>query len=73
MRVREMVVIVRPENIGRDDRGEVAPVLVVVGAVGNVHHPLRVRVSEVTLVWGPGMDHGFVDGVGCLVREDAGG
>lgn len=72
MRVLEVVVVVRTEDVGRHDRGEVAAVLFVVGTVGNVDHTLSVGVPKVGVVRGTVVDHGFVDGIGSLVGEDAG-
>jgi len=66
-------VVVRAVDVGGDDGGEVAPVLLGVGAVHGVDEALGVGVS---LVGGMGrsvVEHGLVDGVTRLVGEDAGG
>ena len=47
MRFFKVEVIERSEYIGRDDRGELAAVLLVVTAVHNVDHTLSVGVAIV--------------------------
>jgi len=71
--VLEVVVIVGSVDVGGDNAGEVAAVLLVVGLVEDINHPLGIGVAKVGGMRGPVVDHGLVDGVGGLVREDAGG
>jgi hypothetical protein len=73
MRILKRVVIVRTINISRDDRSEVASVLLVVCLVLDINHTLSVSITKVGLVRRAVMDHGFINGVGSLVRENAGG
>jgi hypothetical protein len=73
MRILKIVVIVGSENIGRDDGSEVASVLLIVCLVLDINHTLSVSITEVGLVRRTVVDHGFVNGVASLVREDAGG
>jgi hypothetical protein len=72
VRILEIVVIVGTVDVGRDDRGEVASVLLVVCLVLDINHTLSVSITEVGLVRRTVVDHGFVDGVASLVRENAG-
>jgi len=65
-------VIVGSKDIGGDDRGEVASVLLVVSAVHDIDHALGVRVTVVGVVRRTLMNHGLVNGVRGLVRENAG-
>lgn len=73
VRVLEVVVVVRTEDVGRDGRGEVAAELLVVSVVVDVYETLAVSVTEVGLVRRALVDVRLVDGVGDLVGEDAGG
>lgn len=66
-------VVVGTVNVGRDDGGEVAPVLLGVGAVHGVDEALGKGVALVGRVRGSVVEHRLVDGVGRLVGEDAGG
>lgn len=71
--VLQVVVVMGTVHVGGDHAGEVAAVLLVVGPVEDIDHPLGVRVAKVGVMRGPVVDHGLVDGIGGLVREDAGG
>ena len=73
MALLDVEVVVRPEHVTGDDGGEHAAVLLVVGLVLDVDHPLGVGVAEVGGVRRTVVDHGLVYGVGRLVGEDAGG
>ena len=66
-------VVVRAVDVGGDDGGEVAPVLLGVGAVHSVDEALGVGISLVGGVGRSVVQHGLVDGIGRLVGEDAGG
>jgi hypothetical protein len=66
-------VVVRAVDVGGDDGGEVAPVLLSVGAVQGIDEALGVGVS---LVGGMGrsvVKHGLIDGISRLVGKNAGG
>lgn len=39
--------------------------------VGNINHPLRIRIPKVTLMRRSQMDHAFIDRIARLVRENA--
>mmetsp|Transcript_8941 Transcript_8941/g.28386 ORF Transcript_8941/g.28386 Transcript_8941/m.28386 type:complete len:451 (+) Transcript_8941:113-1465(+) len=67
---REVVVLA--EDVRRDDRGELAPVLVGVAPVQDVDHALGVGVSLIRRVRRAVVDHRLVDRVRGLVGEDAG-
>jgi hypothetical protein len=71
MAVAYVEVVVWPEDVRRHYRGEVAPVLLLVAAVDDVDHPLRVRITLVGGMWRTVVDHGLVDRVGGLIRENA--
>ena len=66
-----LVVIVRTVDVGGHDGGEVASVLLSIQTVHHLDHTLGVGVSLVGIVWRTRMNHGFIDGVGRLVGEDA--
>lgn len=66
-------VVVRAVDVSWDDGGEIAPVLLGVGAVHGVDEALGVGVS---LVGGMGrsvVKHGLIDGISRLVGKNAGG
>ena len=63
--VLHVEVVVRPEHVGRDDGGEAAAVLLVVGPVLHVHQTLGVAVAEVGRV-----RRTVVDLPGCAVRTE---
>lgn len=65
-------VIVRAINVGGDDGSEVASVFFGIGPIHSINQTLGIRVSLVTWMWWTIVQHGFVNGVGSLVREDAG-
>ena len=66
-------VVVRAVDVGGDDGGEVAAILLGVGAVHGVDEALGVGISLVGGVGRSVVQHRLVDGVGRLVGEDAGG
>lgn len=66
-------VVMRAVDVGGDDGGEIAPVLLGVGAVHGVDEALGVGISLVGGVRRSVVQHGLVDGVSRLVGEDAGG
>jgi len=71
VRILKIVVIVGTVNVGRDDGGKVASVLLVVCLVLDINHTLSVSITEVGLVRRTVVNHGFVDGIASLVRENA--
>ena len=66
-------VVVRAVDVGGDDGGEVAPVLLSVGAVQGIDEALGVGVSLIGWVGRTIVEHGLIDGIARLVGEDAGG
>ena len=66
-----LVVIIRTVDVGGHDGGEVASVFLSIQTIHHLDHTLGVGVSFVGIVWRTRMNHGFIDGVGRLVREDA--
>ena len=66
-------VVVRAVDVGGDDGGEVAPVLLSVCAVQGIDEALGVGISLVGWVGGTIVEHGLIDGIARLVGEDAGG
>ena len=64
-------IVVRTVDVRRDDAREVAPVLLGVGAVHRVDEALGVCVTLVGRVWRAVVEHGLVDGILRLVRENA--
>ena len=73
MAVADVEVVVGTEDVAGDDGGKFAAVLLSVSSVHHVQHALGVAVAEVAVVGRSVVDHGFVDGVGGLVRKNAGG
>lgn len=71
--VLQVVVVMGAIHIGGDHAGEVAAILLIVGPVEDINHPLGIRVAKVGVMRGPIVDHGLINGIGGLVREDAGG
>jgi hypothetical protein len=65
-------IVMRPINIGRNDRGEVTAVFLGVGSAHGINEPLGVGISLVTGVRWSVMQHGLVDGIGGLIGEYAG-
>ena len=66
-------VVVRAVDVGGDDGGEVAPVLLSVCAIQGIDEALGVGISLVGWVGGTIVEHGLIDGIARLVGEDAGG
>lgn len=66
-------VVMWPEDIGGNDGGEASAVLLRITPILDVNHPLGIGVAEVGAMRWPIVDHGLIDGIGGLVREDAGG
>eukprot|EP00636_Phaeomonas_parva_P015482 CAMPEP_0118859466 /NCGR_PEP_ID=MMETSP1163-20130328/5700_1 /TAXON_ID=124430 /ORGANISM="Phaeomonas parva, Strain CCMP2877" /LENGTH=351 /DNA_ID=CAMNT_0006793057 /DNA_START=339 /DNA_END=1393 /DNA_ORIENTATION=+ len=64
-------VVIGPVDVRGHDARELAAVLVLVAAVHDVDEALGVGVALVALVRRAVVDHGLIDGVGRLVREDA--
>ena len=73
MAILNVEVVVRPEDVGGDDGGEAAAVLLKVTPVLDIDHPLGIGVAEIGAVRWPIVDHGLIDGVRRLVWEDARG
>jgi len=73
VRVLEIIVVVGTKDVGGNDRGEVAAILLVVCLVLDIDHTLSVGIAKVGLVRRTVVDHGLIDRVGGLVGEDAGG
>jgi hypothetical protein len=73
VRVLEVIVVVGTKDVGGNDRGEVAAILLVVCLVLDIDHTLSVGIAKVGLVRRTVVDHGLIDRVGGLVGEDAGG
>jgi len=71
MSILNAKVIIGSVNVGGDDGGEVAPVLLGVGPVHGIDEPFGVGVSLVGGVGWTIVEHGLVDGVGRFVGEDA--
>ena len=65
--------VVGAVDVGGDDGGELAAVLLVVEAVEDLDHPLGVGVALVAEVRRAVVDHLLGDGIAGLVGEDAGG
>ena len=66
-----LVVIVGTVDVGGHDCGEVASVLLGIQTIHHLDHSLGVGVAFVGIVWRTQMNHGFIDGVGRLIGEDA--
>jgi len=71
--ILKIVVVMGTKDVGRNDRGEVAAILLVVSLVLNINHTLGVSVAKVGLVRRTIVNHGLVDGVAGLVGENASG
>ena len=72
MSILNVKVVVGAVNVGRNDAGKVAIVFLGVGTVHRIDQPFGVGVSFVTGMWWSIVQHGLVDGIGCLVGEDTG-
>jgi hypothetical protein len=70
VRVFKVIVIMGAEDVGGDDRGEVASVLLVVSLVLNIDHTLSVSITKVGFVRRTVVDHGLINGIGGLVGEN---
>ena len=71
MSILNAKVIVRTIDIRGNDGCEVTPILLGVGSVHGIDESFCVRISLVGRVGWTIVEHGFVDWVGGLVREDA--
>ena len=65
-------VVMRSVDVGGDDGGEVAAVLLVVALVHHVDHALGVGIPSVTGVRGTIMHHSLINRICGLVRKYAG-
>ncbi len=73
MSVLDGEIIVRTIDVGGDDGCEVASIFLCIGAVHGIDETLGEGISFVRGVGWSIVEHGFVNGVGSLVGEDAGG
>ncbi len=73
MSVLDGEIIVGAIDVSGDDGGEVTSVFFSVGAVHGIDKTFGVGVSLVGGVGWAIVKHGFVDGIGCFIGEDAGG
>jgi len=71
VRVLQVEVIMRTIDVGGDDGGEVAAILLMVSVVGDVNHTLGMCIGCIGEVRGTIVDHGLIDGISGLVGEDA--
>jgi hypothetical protein len=62
--IRSAIGSINSLQITKQGRGNYLPIL-------DVHHPLCVRITEITLVWWSVMDLGFIQGVGDLIGKHA--
>jgi ethanolamine ammonia-lyase large subunit len=67
------IIVMSPVNVGGDDGGKVASIFLSVGSTHGINKSFGVGVSFIGEVRGAVVNHGFVNGVACLVGEDAGG
>lgn len=73
MSVVDVKIVMGTKNVGWNDCGVMTVALLKVCVVIDINHALGVRVPKVGLVRWPIVNHGFVDGVGSFIRENAGG
>ena len=66
-------VLMRPEDLDRDDSSEGAAKLLEVGPVLHINHPLGTQIPKIAAVGWIIVDHCLIDRIGGLVREDTGG
>ena len=69
--VLEVEVVILAEHVGKDDRRVVNSIVLVVHPRKDINHTLGVCIALVGRVRGAVVEHGFVDRVGRLVRENA--
>ena len=67
----DRVVVVGPVDVRGNDARKVTPVLVLVAPIHDVDHPFGIRVALVRQVGRPIMNHGLINRIRRLVREDA--
>ena len=71
MSILNAKVIMWAINVGGDDGGEVTSIFFRICSVHGINESFGVGISLVTGMRRAVVKHGFVDGVGCFVGEDA--
>lgn len=72
MSILNTKVVMRSVDVGGDNTGEVTAIFFSVGTVHGINETFGVSVSFVRGVRWSIVEHGFVNGVGGFVGEDAG-